>query len=296
MITSMMLEEGLPHGRRRRFAGMKRYIPRNWFTYVGILCGLIVIVTVTVGPTIIGQDPYAIDPMNALAPISPEHWLGTDALGRDVAARIAAGGRVDLLVAFAAVILCSFAAIVAGVITGYSGGAVDTVGTRLVDMFFAIPSLLIALGLVAVMGPSPITIVIAVAIANWPSFTRIIRAEVVNLRSRTYIEASKVVGLHHFSIVTRDLLPGLMPLILVRSTALLGAVMMEAAALGFLGLGLQPPTASWGAILAESRPLILVRPDLLIIACVPILLTVVAVNILTDALNDRVEASRTGGA
>ncbi len=261
---------------------------------VGWTCAGLVLATVTVGPTIVHQDPYAINAIHTLAPPSRQHWLGTDELGRDVAARLASGGRVDLTVALSADALATAIAVVLGLLTGFLGGILDLVVTRVVDLFFAIPALLISLGVVGLLGPSATTIVIAVGIAYWPAVTRLIRAEVVSIRSAPYIDAARVMGTPSWQILVRDVIPGVLPLILINSTAIVGSAMLDAASLGFLGLGIQPPHASWGAMLSEGRDLILRDPALGLIAGAPILLTVLAVNILSDELRDRLDARRAG--
>lgn len=266
-----------PHRRIVRF-------PRNAATILGAFCGLVIVVTVAAGPSIIGQDPNAIDVLHPLASYSGSHWLGTDALGRDVASRIANGGRVTLLISLGSVFLASVIALPLGLLTGYLGGIFDTVLTRLIDLFFAIPSLLLAIGVVGLLGPSVRSTVIALGIAYWALYARLIRANVVGTLARPYVDQSRTMGAGAARILWYDVMPSLRPLMLVQTTVMLGFAVLDEAALGFLGLGVQPPTSSWGSILTDARQVILSHPSLSLIGGVPILLTVFSLNLLSDAL------------
>ncbi|MEO3857283.1 ABC transporter permease [Acrocarpospora sp. B8E8] len=263
-------------------------------TVVGATLGLLVLLTIAIGPWLIGKDPYAIDVGNRFAGPSAAHWLGTDELGRDVASRIAHGARATALIALGAVALATAVAIPLGVLTGFLGGWVDLVVTRVVDLFFAIPSLLVAIGVVGLFGPSLTTTILALGLSYWPFYTRLIRAAVVGIRSRPYVDAARVLGASRLRVIRTDILTGLVPLVLVQTTVLLGFAILDEAALGFLGLGVQPPQASWGSRLAESREFILAHPELALVAGVPIVLAVFAMNLLSDSLRDRLDAKRTG--
>ncbi len=261
----------------------------NWIgeTGVGGILAVLVLTLVTVGPWIIGQDPNTIDIDNRFAPPSADHWLGTDNLGRDFASRIAYGGRATLLVAAGAVVLASSIAIPLGIATGYLGGRYDLVITRFIDLFFAIPTLLIAIGVVALVGPSLSTTILALGFSYWAYYTRLIRSAVVGIVNRAYIDSSRVMGSSAWRLIAKDVLPGLRPLLLVQTTVMFGFAILDEAGLGFLGLGVQPPDPSWGSLLTESREFILSRPELGLIAGVPIILAVFAANLLADALRAR---------
>jgi ABC-type dipeptide/oligopeptide/nickel transport system permease subunit len=278
---------------RSRTAGRTGRIRRTFLWPIGLASLVAVIFIVAIGPALVGQDPYAIS-AQIFAPWSAQHWLGTDELGRDVASRIANGGRVDLGVAAAADALSTVAALLVGIFAGYFGGWIDLIVTRLIDLFFAVPSLLLALSIVALLGPSASTVIIAVAAAYWAWYARLIRAEVVAIRGRPHVDAARIAGSSPLMVVWRDILPGLRSMILINSTALIGWTMLDAAALGFLGLGIQPPEASWGAMLADSRQFFLSHPSGELIAAVPIILTVLAANVIADAIRDRIDARESG--
>jgi ABC-type dipeptide/oligopeptide/nickel transport system permease subunit len=256
---------------------------------LGAGLGILLLFGVIVGPFLLGQDPNAIDIGNRFAPPSAEHLLGTDDLGRDLATRLALGGRATLLIALAATAVSTVIAIVLGVLTGFARGPIDTVVTRVVDLFFAIPNLLVAIGIVGILGASLQTTVIALGLAYWPYYTRLIRSAVVEITSRPYLDAARVLGARPWYMIVREVTPGLIPLLLVQFTVTVGWAVLDEAGLGFLGLGVQPPEASWGSILAQSREFMLSYPQIGVIAGVPILMTVLSINLLADALRARLD-------
>jgi peptide/nickel transport system permease protein len=261
---------------------------------VGGGLGILLLFGVLVGPLLLGHDPNAINIANRFAPPSAENLLGTDDLGRDLATRLAIGGQATLLIALAATSVSTVIAIVLGVLTGFARGIVDTVVTRVVDLFFAIPNLLVAIGIVGILGASLQTTIIALGLAYWPYYTRLIRSAVVEITSRPYLDAARVLGARPWYMILREVTPGLVPLLLVQFTVTVGWAVLDEAGLGFLGLGVQPPEASWGSILAQSREFMLSYPQIGIIAGVPILMTVLSINLLADALRARLDPRSEG--
>ncbi len=261
---------------------------------VGGGLGILLLFGVLVGPLLLGHDPNAINIANRFAPPSAENILGTDDLGRDLATRLAIGGQATLLIALAATSVSTVIAIVLGVLTGFARGIVDTVVTRVVDLFFAIPNLLVAIGIVGILGASLQTTIIALGLAYWPYYTRLIRSAVVEITSRPYLDAARVLGARPWYMIVREVTPGLVPLLLVQFTVTVGWAVLDEAGLGFLGLGVQPPEASWGSILAQSREFMLSYPQIGIIAGVPILMTVLSINLLADALRARLDPRSEG--
>jgi ABC-type dipeptide/oligopeptide/nickel transport system permease subunit len=254
-----------------------------------VVLGAFLLLSISIGPVVLGQDPNAIDVTDTFAPPSAQHLLGTDDLGRDIATRLAVGGRATLLIALAATVFSTVIAIVLGILTGFARGVIDTVVTRIVDLFFAVPNLLLAIGIVGVLGASLTTTVLALGLAYWPYYTRLIRSAVVDIMSKPYLDAARVLGARPWYIVVREITPGLIPLLLVQFTVTVGWAVLDEAGLGFLGLGVQPPEASWGSVLAQSREFLLVQPQIGIIAGVPILMTVLSINLLADALRERLD-------
>lgn len=233
--------------------------------------------------------PYPPNQINvAAAHLSPSlaHLAGTDELGRDVFSRVMAGSRTSLAIAAMAVLLALISGSVLGFITGYVGGAVDLVISRVNDMLLAIPALVIALGIVAIMGPSGVSVAISLGAAYTPTFTRIIRSSVVAVRSQPFVEASAGLASSTLAIAIKDVLPNVMPVIAVQVTTSLAWGIMDEAALGFLGLGVQPPTPSWGSLLSEGRNYLYQVPWLPVAAGVAVLIAVLGVNLAGDGLRD----------
>lgn len=262
-------------------------------TVIGGTLGLLVVLLLLVGPLVIGKSPYALNTDIPFAGFSSEHWLGTDQLGRDIASRIAYGGRGTVLIALGTVSLASAVALPLGVLTGYIGGTFDLVVTRVIDLFFAIPSLLIAIGIVGLLGPSVRTTILALGFSFWAAYARLVRSVVVNVRSRPYVDACRVLGASRLRIIRTEIWTGITPLVILQTTVLLGLAILDEAALGFLGLGVQPPQPSWGSLLADSRQFILSHPGQGIIVGIPIMAAVFALNLLADSLRDWLDARRT---
>ena len=249
---------------------------------LAFVLGLIVIL----GPLVIATDPNAIDVAHRFAAPSATHLLGTDDLGRDMLTRIVHGSRTSLLISFAAVTMGTILGHVIGLVSGYAGGRVDLIVMRIVDLFFAIPTLLVAIGIVALFGASVTTTILALGIAYTPLYARIVRAAVVNVRSRTYVEAARVLGARGARILWTDILPGVLPVALVQSTALLGYALVDEASLGFLGLGVQPPEASWGAMINSGRQFIYQAPWLALLPGAAVIIAVFAINLIGDGFRD----------
>jgi ABC-type dipeptide/oligopeptide/nickel transport system permease subunit len=177
-------------------------------------------------------------------------------------------------------------------LTGYLGGWLDLILMRVVDLFFAIPTLLVAIGIVGVLGPSFSTTILALGLAYWPFYTRLVRSAVVGVRDLGYVDAARVIGSSRWRIVRKEVVPALLPLFLIQTTVLLGFAVLDEAGLGFLGLGVQPPATSWGSLLALSRELVLSYPWLGLVAGVPIVLIVLGINMMADELRDRLDPHR----
>jgi peptide/nickel transport system permease protein len=222
-------------------------------------------------------------------PLSPGHLLGTDQLGRDVLSRIIWGARVSLVIgALAAAIAASVGSLI-GLVAGYFGGNVDTVIMRVIDVMLAFPYILLAIALVAALGPGLTNAMIAIAIANVSFYARNVRGNVLALRNQPFVEAARSAGSSHGAILARHILPNTFASILVLLSLNIGWMITETAGLSFLGLGAQPPTADWGSMLADGRQFITVNYHLTLIPGVMILLIVLALNVLGDSLRDALD-------
>ena len=258
----------------------------------GGIC-LLVLITAALAPWLAPADPTAQDlTMRLLAPGEGAYLLGTDALGRDILSRIIHGARVSLYVGVVTVSVSLVIGTLVGAMAGYKGGWVDEGSMRVVDVFLAFPGILLAIALTAVLGPSLHNVILALCIMGWVGYARLVRGQVLLARELTYVEAARSMGCSTPRIMFRHILPNIFAPVLVEATfAMAGAIVAEAG-LSFLGLGTQPPTPSWGAMLAEGRQFILLAPHLTIWPGVAILLTVLGINLLGDALRDAMGGSR----
>ncbi|MBI2755420.1 MAG: ABC transporter permease [Chloroflexi bacterium] len=243
-----------------------------------------IVVAAVAGPVLIGIDPNSIDVTARMQSPSAEHLLGTDSLGRDLLARLLQGARVSLMICLAAVTLATLIGSLIGIVSGYIGGVVDLFAARLIDLFFAIPTLLVAIAVVAALGPSILTTIVAIATAYSPTYARVIRGAVVSVRDRPFVESSRVAGASTSRILRLDIVPAIRPVMIVQSTALVGAALIDEAALGFLGLGVQPPTSSWGSLLSASRDVLLFHPGLALIPGLAVVVTVIASNLIGEGI------------
>lgn len=264
-----------------------RRLQRNPIALIAGICVIIVILLAILAPWIAPYDPNEMNTsMRFATPGTPGHLLGTDEFGRDVLSRIIYGARISLLVASTAVLVALTIGGTMGVLAGFVGGWTDNIVMRIMDVMFAIPALMIALGVVGLLGPSSSSVIIALGIAYTPLFARICRSAVVNTRNQAYIEASRAMGASSWRIVRDDVLPNILPVVMVQVTASLAWGILDEASLGFLGLGVQPPTASWGAMLTTGRQYMYQTPTLPIFAGAAVLVVVFAFNLFGDGLRD----------
>ena len=250
-----------------------------------ILCCAIVI-SALFAPLLSPYDPYQIDPTVILQPPSRAHLLGTDELGRDVLSRLIYGARVSILVSLVAVSIALVVGVSLGMISGYFGGRIESVAMRIMDAFAAFPAILLALAILSVLGPGIRNAMIAIGIVYIPAFARIMRGSVLWVKQTEYVEAARAGGAGHVYIMRRSIFPNCVsPLIVHASLAFASAIIVEAG-LSFLGLGTQPPTPSWGAMLNEGRQYALQNVWYSISAGVAIFLAVLGLNLLGDGLRD----------
>jgi peptide/nickel transport system permease protein len=243
-------------------------------------------VAAAAAPLVVGADPYATDLGARLAPPGAGHPLGQDTLGRDVLARVLHGARISLAVGLAAVLVSFAVGVTLGAAAGYLGGWVDEALARVIDVLLAFPGLLLAIALAAVLGPSLRNVVLALSLLGWTGYARLARAEGASLREREFVRAAEALGAGPGRIVVRHLLPAAAPALLVQATfGFAGAIVAESS-LSFLGLGAPPPLASWGAMIDEGRPFLLVAPHLILFPGLALTATVLVLQVLGDGLRD----------
>ena len=264
---------------------MLHKIRRNPSAVIGI--GILAFITIVaiIGP-FFTQSPYDQNTAMKLLPPSSGHLLGTDEFGRDVLSRLVLGARYSLSAGFIAVILGLCGGLILGSLSGYYGGMFDKIIMMICDILLAFPSIILAMGIVMVMEPGIFTPMIAVGISSTPIFARLVRAQFMSLRDSVFIEAVRSSGAGDFRIIFAHLLPNSLGPIIIQATLRIGSSILLAATLSFLGLGAQPPTPEWGAMLNSARAYIWSAAYLAVIPGLAITMTVVAVNLVGDALRD----------
>ena len=253
---------------------------------VGGLLLLVMAVGAVAAPVLVRYDPIALNPADRMLPPEARHLLGTDEFGRDVLTRILFGGRISLRTGAVAVSLAIAIGVPLGLLSGFYGGLVDRGVMRLVDIMLTFPGILLALVIVAILGPSLFNAMLAVGISASPTYARVIRAAVLTAKPLTYVEAARAIGCRNGRIVLLHILPNVIAPIIVLGTLGVAGAILAGAALSFLGLGAQPPQPEWGALLSEGRNFLL---DAWWIATFPglaIMVTVLAINLLGDGLRD----------
>ncbi len=265
------------------------------------VAGLVIIVAVlivaAIGPLLV---PYPQDATGAVhiadrfAPPSLDHFFGTDHMGRDVFSRTIIGARVSLLAGLTVILLAVVIGTLLGAIAGFFGGWISDVIMRVTDVFLTIPDLILAMAFVAALGPGLTNVMIAVALVWWPGYCRLVRANVITLRNAQFAEAAESLGSSRLRVLFRHVLPNAIPSILVKASMDIGFAVLTTAALGFIGLGMQPPTPDWGQMISEGRKYLREAWWFSTFPGVAILLTVLATNLLGDGLRDALDPRSRG--
>lgn len=280
------LPRGLLH---RRLRYTVRVILRDPLAFFSVLVIGLLVVLALLGPWIAPypeQGKGRTDVPNRFLPPSHEHWLGTDQLGRDVLSRIIIGSRIALQAPAMVVIMAVAVGAPLGALAGYVGGWVDNLIMRVTDLFLAFPSLLLAVTIVAAVGPSLTNAMIAIAISWWPWYTRLVRGVTLSLRERYFVEAARSIGVPSWTIILRHILPNCVTPILVQATIDFGTVILSEGSLAFLGLGTQPPAPDWGLMVSQGRSHILNQWWISTLPGLAIFVSVLAFNLLGDTLRD----------
>ncbi len=253
----------------------------------------VLVLAIILGPELRNVDPTRLDLQHVIAAPSAQHPLGTDESGRDVLARLLAGGRVSLSVGLAAVVCALVVGISLGALAGYLRGATDTVIMRFTDAMLSIPTIFLVIAALTFAGATTLGLVLAIGATSWMGVARLVRGEMLSLREQLFVEASRALGTPGARVVWRHVLPHIGPSIIVNATLGVGTAILTESALSFLGLGVQPPAASWGNMLSNAQNYLSSAPRLALYPGVFILLTVVAINVLGDVLREALDPSPT---
>ena len=284
---------------RRQAAWGRRYrlwlqFRRNPLAVAGLLVALLLILLAVFAPLLATHDPGAQDLSMRLARPSARHWLGTDELGRDVYSRLLYGGRITLGMVVAVVAMVAPVGLAVGCVAGYAGGVWDRLLMRVTDVFLAFPRLILALAFVAALKPGVTSAVAAIALTAWPPYARLARAETLTLRHTDFIAAVRLTGAGAGRIVLRHVAPLCLPSLVVRVTLDMSSIILTAAGLGFLGMGAQPPSPEWGAMIATARRFILEQWWVPTIPGLAIFAASLAFNLLGDGLRDVLDPKQGG--
>ena len=266
---------------------LPRIARHNPLAAVGVVLVSIFVFSAIFAPWIAPHDPAHIDLPNRLQTPSAQHWCGTDELGRDIFSRLIWGARISLFVGSSVVTCSLLLGLIIGSFAGYYGGGIDRfVNIVLMNAFLSFPGILIAIAFVAFRGPGIFNLVLALSLGGWVGYARLVRAQVLAVREREFVEAARALGAGDLHIITRHILPNIIqPVIVQAAIGMAGAVLAEAT-MSFLGLGVPPPTASWGSMLNDARSHLFDAPHLVLFPAVTVMFAVLAFNFIGDALRD----------
>lgn len=284
---------GKKEARRYRREARKRYIKdsfvlwrRNRLMVVGTAIIVFLVLVAITAPWLATHDPYEQVLHDRLSPPSAAHLFGTDSLGRDIYSRVIYGSRVTLSIAILVAAISTPIGLVIGVLAGFFGGALDEFLMRISDIFLAFPKLILAIAFAAALGPGVENAIVAISIANWPSYARLARAETLNVRNNDYIQVIRSLGAGNFRIMAGHITPMCLSSIIVRLSLDMGTIILTAAGLGFLGLGAQPPTPEWGLMVSDGRQFLVDQWWVSTLPGIAILIVVMGFNLMGDGLRD----------
>lgn len=269
--------------------GWKRF-RRNRFAVLGLVIVLVMFVGAALAPLVAPFDPLEMQlDKPFLPPGSPGHLLGTDNFGRDILSRVLYGGRLSLSVGLVVVGISVTIGLILGIVAGFFGGWVDHAVMWVTDLFFAFPFFILAIGVIAALGPGIQNVMMVLGIVGWPGYARLARSKVLSLREEPYIEAARAAGARSLRIMLRHILPNSVAPVIVMATLEMAGAILAAAGLSFLGMGVQPPTPEWGAMLNEARTYMRMAPHLVVIPGLAIMISVLGLNFVGDGLRDALD-------
>lgn len=287
--TGKAVDLALESSSRGPWAEGFRRLLRQKTAVLGLCIVSVLVLTALLAPVLAPYDPESPDLPNRLQPPSAEHPFGTDALGRDILSRIIYGSRISIQVGIIAVGISLLCGTLLGAVSGYYGGKLDLVIMRLIDILMAFPYILLAIAITAMLGPGLTNAMIAIGIVGIPIYARVVRGAVLSVKEMEYIEAARVCGCSNYRIIFRHVLPNCLAPLIVQATLGIGTAILDAAGLGFLGLGAQPPTPEWGIMLNKGKDVMQIAPWVIMFPGAAILLVVLGFNLLGDGLRDALD-------
>ncbi|MDP3519679.1 MAG: ABC transporter permease [Hydrogenophaga sp.] len=294
--ASVVPDAGGPDATVRRSAGPWRKLLRHKGGLFGLVVVGLFVFLALFGGFVAPYDANANDFMATLSGPTPRHLFGTDELGRDTLSRVISGSGIAVAVAMLSVAIALVAGVVIGVVAGYFGGWVDTLLNRSQDVLFAFPTLLLAIIIVAVLGPGLVNAIIAIAIVYTPRFARIARASALTVKSAEYLDAARLAGVGTPTMLWRHVVPNVLPPVIVLAALSMSTAQLAYASLSFLGLGVSPPQADWGSMLSKARDFITVAPWLVAFPTLALVLLMLAFNVLGDAIRDVLDPRHAGAS
>lgn len=276
---------------KSHFASVWKRLKKNKMAIIGLIILSVICLSAIFADLLFDYETMAIRqnaPMR-LKPPSKSHWLGTDEVGRDILARIIYGTRISVPVAFATILIATVIGGLLGAIAGYGNKRIDNLIMRIMDIFLAIPSILLSVAIVSALGPSIKNLLIAISVSNIPPFARIVRASVLTIRNEEYIEAARAIGASDARIIFKHIIPNSMAPIIVQATLCIAGSILSIASLSFIGLGIQPPTPEWGSMLSGGRQYIWNAWWVCAFPGMAIMLTILSLNLLGDGLRDALD-------
>ena len=284
---TVLVEENPPGDSQWRIAF--RHFRKSRIALIGLVVLVMMYLLAVIAPLVAPYDPIVQVVKNSFLPPNTQHWLGTDRFGRDILSRILYGARISLSIGLVATIISVTLGTVLGAVAGYFGGKVDGFIMRFTDMVLAFPRLVLLIMIVALFSPSMAVIIIVLGLTQWPNTTRIVRGDVLSLREREFIQAAHALGMSRARIIFRHLIPNVLAPVIVTATLGIGNTIVLEAGLSFLGLGIQPPTPSWGNMVADGRDNLLGAWWVATFPGLVIVLTVLAFNLVGDGLRDALD-------
>lgn len=274
---------------RPRFQRFWQAYRRNWGAIGGVVVVMTLVILALLAPVIAPADPIEMSIEAVMAPPSPQHWFGTDQYGRDILSRVLYGARLSLQTGLVAVAIAATIGSLLGLAAGYYGEAVDSIIMRIVDILLAFPGMLLAMAIVAVLGPSLINVMIAVGIGATPTYARVVRSSVLSAKEMQYVLAARSIGCSNTRLMFTHILPNTLSPIIILSSLSIASAILAASGLSFIGLGAQPPTPEWGAMLNAGRTYLRDAWWMTTFPGLAIMLTVMSINMIGDGLRDALD-------